>query len=83
MIAHRVASILRRLVRAWRALLDTAPRTDRAWRIHPADRTPGDWCAHYEPGRPGAGDCDTDGHYLCAGCRQMSAHGVRERGGAA
>lgn len=57
MIARWVASILRRLARAW--------------------------CAHYEPGRPGAGDCDTDGHYLCAGCSQMSAHAVRERGGAA
>ena len=28
---------------------------------------------------PGTGDCYTDGHYLCFGCRKMSASAIEER----
>ena len=34
--------------------------------------TPADDCDVFEPGTP-AGDCLTDGHYLCVECRHMSA----------
>jgi hypothetical protein len=28
----------------------------------------------------GSGSCDSDGHYLCGGCRQLSERGLQERG---
>ena len=28
---------------------------------------------------PGGGSCDSDGHYLCVGCRNLSDQGLAER----
>jgi hypothetical protein len=28
---------------------------------------------------PGTGHCDSDGHYLCGGCRNLSERGRQER----
>lgn len=38
-----------------------------------------DSCEVYAPGRPGFGDCGTDGHYMCLECREMSAAAIRFR----
>lgn len=27
----------------------------------------------------GGGDCDSDGHYLCKGCKRLSSRAIRER----
>lgn len=37
------------------------------------DPMPDDTCTAFEPGRPGRGSCDTDGHYLCVECENMNA----------
>lgn len=34
--------------------------------------TGGDHCDVFQPGEPGDGDCQTDGHYLCASCSQAA-----------
>jgi len=66
---------------AWAALVDACPATDRARLLHPYHRTAGDFCDAYEGGAPdGRGDCETDGHYLCAGCRCMSRAAMERHG---
>ena len=45
-------------------------------------RGPGDEdCEAFDPGAPGFGDCDTDGHYRCSECTQISERVIRRRRG--
>lgn len=37
-----------------------------------------DWLGLYVTS-PGDGDCDSDGHYLCAGCARLSRRGYENR----
>lgn len=39
-----------------------------------------DSCGAFQSGEPGDGDCETDGHYLCAGCLHMSHEAAVRRG---
>jgi hypothetical protein len=41
-------------------------------------RDPDAPCEAFEPGTPGSGDCETDGHYLCEKCSEMSLSALRE-----
>lgn len=36
-------------------------------------------CDVFEPGMPGGGRCDTDGHYICVECVNMSENAVEFR----
>jgi len=36
-------------------------------------------CSGFEPGDPGTGSCDTDGHYMCLECKHMSRSAVAFR----
>lgn len=42
-------------------------------------RDPDAPCEGFTPGDPGAGRCDTDGHYLCWDCEEMSRSAVLHR----
>lgn len=43
------------------------------------DTAPGLNCDAFTPGEPGNGECDTDGHYMCAECSEMSLTELRRR----
>jgi hypothetical protein len=36
-------------------------------------------CEEFEPGEPGRGDCQTDGHYMCSECIHVDLRVLRER----
>ena len=72
---------LRRLARL---LLDwTEPpapeRPNRANLLREDARREGDACYAFVPGTPGGGGCETDGHYLCDECGEMSRQEWRRR----
>jgi DNA-directed RNA polymerase subunit RPC12/RpoP len=40
-----------------------------------------DNCTAFEPGAPGHGDCESDGHYMCLECELLSLAELRRRRG--
>lgn len=69
-------ALIERVRWAWRG----EGLTDRAQLLKRRFRTDGDHCGAFRPGRPGAGDCQTDGHYLCVRCDRMTNDEARDRG---
>lgn len=45
----------------------------------PGVRDPDLPCREFEPGSPGSGECESDGHYLCVECRWLCARALEER----
>jgi hypothetical protein len=42
-------------------------------------RDPDALCEAFRPGEPGKGRCDTDGHYMCEECAEISLRELRRR----
>jgi hypothetical protein len=73
---------------AWAAMV--AELNGRTFVGMPGVRDPDHPCEEYQPTEdadflgvwltaPGDGACDSDGHYLCGGCRNLSENGLLER----
>jgi len=53
--------------------------TDRNQLLRLSARTEGDSCEAFVVGAPGDGKCETDGHYLCVFCSQMTHYVAVDR----
>lgn len=54
--------------------------TDRNQLLREDVRRESDSCGYFREGEPGMGECDSDGHYLCSQCAQMSHFESHRRG---
>lgn len=80
--ACHIRTALRSLGR-WLSNLGEPPRpavlTNRNQLLRVDARTESDSCDAFVQGKPGAGDCWSDGHYLCLECSRMSQDSMVER----
>lgn len=71
------ADFVRAAPEAWRPLLAALHGVAKIG--EPGIRDADSPCDVFDPGTPGGGDCDTDGHYMCSECRHISERETRRR----